>query len=75
MDPRHNATGDGTMRNSLTRKPELRELNVAELDNVAGAALLQTSIVGKLALAVRDEFVASFKKANHSLATNPLDRP
>ena len=64
------------MRNSLTRKPELRVLNAAELDNVAGGAvLLQTRLVDKLALEMRDEFVASFKKANHRLPTNPLERP
>ena len=63
------------MADSITPKSELRVLNGAELDNVTGAAapLLQSRLVDKMALEMRDEFVASFKKANRRLADNPLD--
>jgi hypothetical protein len=67
------------MRKSLTEKPELRELNAAELEAVTGAALLQTSLqsstLSKQAIAMRDDLVAFVKKANQSLQFNPLDRP
>jgi hypothetical protein len=64
------------MRNSLTQKPELRELNGAELETVTGAAsLLQSSILSKQALAMRDDLVAFIKKANQSLPFDPLERP
>ncbi len=64
------------MPNSLTQKPELRELNGAELEAVTGAAsLLQSSILSKQAIALRDDLVAFVKKANQSLPYDPLERP
>ena len=64
------------MPNSLTQKPELRELNGAELESVTGAAsLLQSSNLSKQAIALRDDLVAFVKKANQSLPYDPLERP
>jgi hypothetical protein len=62
------------MRNSLTKKPELRELNAAELEAVTGAALLQSSILSKQALALRDDLVAFVKKAKLALPNDPFGR-
>jgi hypothetical protein len=63
------------MRNSLTQKPEIRELIGAELEAVTGAAaLLQTSILSKHALALRDDLVAFIKKAKQGLPNDPFAR-